>query len=76
MSYQITYKFRVQSSRDSQNREIKQKLFNKRFSERNDIKDGFICELNDNTEVQVMSYNDGAVRVVVVGEPGINGYLG
>jgi len=76
MSYQITYKFRVQSSRDSQNREIKHKLFDKRFSERTDTKDGFLCELNDNTEVQVMSYNDGAVRVVVVGEPGINGYLG
>ena len=76
MSYQITYKFRVQSTRDSQNREIKHKLFDKRFSARTDTKDGFLCELNDNTEVQVMSYDDGAVRVVVVGEPGINGYLG
>jgi hypothetical protein len=74
MSYQIGNKFRVQSTRDSQNREIKHKLFTKRFSDRIDTNDGFICDLGDGTLLQVVSYNNGAVWVVV--DSGTNGYLG
>ena len=75
MSYKPGYKFCVQSTRDPQNKEVKHKLFGARFKDRTKDNSTFICELNDNTEVEVLTYKDGAVRVKVSGNE-IEGYLG
>lgn len=127
MSYRPGYKFRVQSTRDSQNKEVKNKLFGQRFPRRTNKdkmdkrkyyhflvvtflryvvnylcrltfrttslsvwlqsqwqkqilanqNNTFICELGDNTELEVLMYHrdDGAVKVKKFGTDVI-GYLG
>jgi ribosomal protein S11 len=67
IGYKPGYKFCVYSTRDAQNKEIKQKLFEERFSKRTKEDITFICELDNNTVVEVLDYNDGAVIVRVTG---------